>query len=475
MNNKKVLLVNPAKSQFKKESDRIIKFGQLNFGLLAMASKYPESTIIVDFQNHEHTHCLSNIIEEKIFLIGISLISAYSEESAFEIAKFCNSLHPEIPIVYGGKDHARFIANELIEKHYASAVVLGDGEIFLKEVLEEGKDLAECSGIVCKKNTKLLTRECNKKLSNIPIFDHSVYPNYIDYVPSIEVSRGCQYSCVFCSNRRAIPLKKEIVKIYNEACKIKEQYNSNTITVYFQTPHFIISNNDIKKLTSLRSQNDFYWRSQTRADYLNSDNIPLLYKAGGRVFDVGLESASCKILRSMGKTTSPKQYLKKITQALYVSKEEGLRIKLNIMLYPGENRQSLSETIEFLQKNLLNYHSISAYPTLVFPGLGAKKFINEIVNKFKGKVRKLEHINHVYGIDLGPNFSYEKAVHISRLLGKALQDQSMYIEQRKIGYYPHNIILNMEKIENTKKPFFSSADEQYKAITQLEDFLKELE
>lgn len=92
------------------------------------------------------------------------------------------------------------------------------------------------------------------------------------------------------------------------------------------------------------------WRVESRVDKLNPDNIPYLAKAGLKVIDLGLESACYTQLYRMKKTQNAEYYLKKARKLIEVAHDNGIWLKVNILLYAGEDNHTIEETTNWLSK-----------------------------------------------------------------------------------------------------------------------------
>lgn len=473
----KVLLINPSKNFYKKEVDQSFKANQLNFGILAIASRFPENIFIYDCQSKEYRNAINDILyiisEKNIRVVGISLISAYSEKSAFDIAEEISLKFKDMTIIYGGKDHAAYIAEDLIDYHHAKAVVKSYGEEFFSKIID-GVDLYKCPSIIYKNDIgKIVETECVSSKTTLSLYDHTLYPDYLNFVPSIEVSRGCHKNCIFCSNNSIKPVKKDIKIIINEINKIKKIYGES-ICAYFQTPHFLFPKKDLEMLAKYREKNDqFIWRTQTGVRYLNAENIKLLYEAGARVIDVGFESASTRILNHMSKDENPDEYLVLMKNALKSAAEVGLRLKLNILLFAGETKESITQTSLFLKDNLYNFHSFSAYPVMVYPSPGSRKFIAKI-NELGGTVVEMSMSKNIHYVNLSPQIDYKKANKIALLLGKSFQNSEMYMSQKYMGYLPCGQRFDNAKLDHEKLPFYSSMKDQAQSYLELSEIIKEL-
>ena len=152
-------------------------------------------------------------------------------------------------------------------------------------------------------------------LDIIPKLDITMYPNYQIFPALIEVGRGCPFSCDFCSSTKRILKKKPINDIIEEAETIASNYNSDSISIYFEAPILQMADSEIAELIRLRKEHglNFTWRAETRVEYLIPRRIQALFEAGMRVVDIGLESGSPELLKKMNKTLECAKYLNRIT------------------------------------------------------------------------------------------------------------------------------------------------------------------
>ena len=94
------------------------------------------------------------------------------------------------------------------------------------------------------------------------------------------------------------------------------------------------------------------WRTQSRIDVFDPDLLPILTEAGLRIIDLGLESASPKLLSLMNKTDTPTEYINKANKIIEkVSEFPNLKLKINLIFFPGETAYTLRETLEFIFKH----------------------------------------------------------------------------------------------------------------------------
>jgi radical SAM superfamily enzyme YgiQ (UPF0313 family) len=80
------------------------------------------------------------------------------------------------------------------------------------------------------------------------------------------------------------------------------------------------------------------WRAETRVDHMAARHVEILAKAGLRVLDLGLESASAKQFEIMEKTRSPDVYLRKASELPQACHDNGVWTKVNVLLYRRRDR-----------------------------------------------------------------------------------------------------------------------------------------
>jgi len=486
-----IVLINIPPDDAKKPYDKAFRFSRvMNFGLLSIATylhSHGVSVRLLDLFTYDVVDpwkdVLCEIKKESPVAIGLSCISGFSYPPFRHASKLIKSLFPDIKILAGGKDHVGLIARVVLsECEEIDILVKDEGEIVTLEILKALMNQHSLSKIpnIAYRNVRGSIVEthsdANSILDEIPSLDYTLYPDYISFPPSIEVSRGCPYRGSFCGSAKTRIRKKPVVEVIKDVKTINKLYKTSGPTIYFETPMFIFTNAEIDELVNIRRREEleFTWRTETRVEYLDTQSIDKLAMAGLRVVDLGLESASPEILLRMNKTSNPDSYLNAATKVLKEAFENGLIIKINLLFYIGENRKTLSETITFLDSNRDYIRSISAYPFILYPSVRDNPDIQTQLSQHGGSFdtsREWEE-RHLIAVNPSVEFSYAELQHIGILFGKSYQSINTFFEQKRFGYLSPGISFSEFKAQSEhfgieKFPFFIDKKQSETAKSEL--------
>ncbi len=181
-------------------------------------------------------------------------------------------------------------------------VVLGEGEETLPElinVLQNGGDISSVKGIAYKKNNRIIftgKRE-DIDLDNYPPFDPDVMHS------SIEITRGCPFSCAYCQTPQLFGHRMR-----HRSIDVISKYAAFLIDVRFTSPNAFAYGSDgihprIEKIEALLSalprRNIFFgtFPSEVRPEFLNDSVLELVsdYCANSTI-NMGGQSGSQRML-----------------------------------------------------------------------------------------------------------------------------------------------------------------------------------
>lgn len=319
---------------------------------------------------YDDTHVIDLNIERKdnIPEADIYAISATTPQFPYALELI------ELPIIRSGKTiiggaHATSLPYSC---NMFDKVIIGDGEIALLQCLDDIKNGIE-------KHTYIGSQEAN--IDNFPMpdrndIDISKYKYFIDdKLSTIAItSRGCPFSCSFCSNS----IGNKNVRFHSTEYVLEEfrhLISCGYEGVDFQDNVFTMRNDLLQLGKVLRKMG---WRCQIRANE-KIDKISLLEKIGCRHVLSGIESGSQKILDIVNKRID----IRKVPHLVKECKSRGIEFRALIIVgLPGETHDTVHETIEFLRN--IEPDSVGIGTFIPYPGT----YIYNNMEKFDIKIEK---------------------------------------------------------------------------------------
>lgn len=311
----------------------------------------------------------------KADIVGVSVLS-YSLKESYNIINQIKKIKPEIKIIVGGP-HCTLFPKKVLNETNADISVQGDGELVIKDIKKgiQGEiDLSKIPGIYYREDDKI------KKGSEIKLIDdldsisfparHFVkkYNYGREYYPKIKkgeftsfiTSRGCPFSCKFCS-RNSVSMKKYRARstknIIEELTQLsKEGYKY----VAFEDDSFLFNKKQanelfegiIKKKINLK-----FIITAVRVDSADEELFKKMKMAGVTHIQFGLESGNQEILDFYNKKTN----LETIKYAVNLSHKMGFfTIGSFILGAPTETKDNFRKTIQFAKA--LPLDSVSFLP-----------------------------------------------------------------------------------------------------------------
>jgi hypothetical protein len=327
----------------------------LNYGLLGLAT-------ILRLSGHKPKVYHANFEKPKALLARIvlengpdlsrqclmSIPSFMSIPWAKEFAHAFKEAFPNAQLILGGRwvvdGNEAWIRQKIPEIDY---IVNGFGELRIGEIV----------------GLKL------PSLSPLPHLDYSLLDMASEFVPSVEISRGCGRGCSFCCERDE---KWELLRSPQDAAigveSIQEHFGFAPLRAYFEASRFDVTEkwaSEFRQELVDRSLT-ISWRCEMRAEGLRRGTMESLAASGLKAIDLGLESASPQQLTLMNKTPSPQRYLELAEKFLVLCNELGVWVKVNVMAYPGETASTLQDTTGWIEERRELIKGISAYPFVLY-------------------------------------------------------------------------------------------------------------
>lgn len=427
---KKVLAV-AAGQEFSRKGESIVrqKLKYLNFGLLGLVSlinRYSDREIVMFQADSFSVEELISVIQstglDLARDIECFLLSIPSYHSISWCTKFCEYIKKNygLKIIVGGRwvvdNHSQWIKEKL---KYVDIVSEGFGERFMAEHFDFSGD----------KETFCGEKNC------FSFVNYTLLHNYQNYHPNIEISRGCGAGCHFCADRNSHRLpNKSPEMVMRELDFLDQMYQD--YTVYLTAPHFVFDPKWIRSFRNimLTRANPILWRCTSRVESIPLSLLGILKESGLKIIDVGLESASVTQLARMHKTVNPQKYLERASELLRACKENGIWVKLNILLYAGETMETIRETTEWLllhkdcikdisAGSLVYYHNMDNLSELEQLGASIAEGDNFEENGFAI-------------LNLSPDISKERAAKLCQEIPRLIANQRDFYDMKLFSYYP---------------------------------------
>jgi len=306
----------------------------------------------------------SQIKEFNPQLVGVTATTS-SIYDAYDVAKLTKSLNPKIKVVIGGP-HVTFTAKQTLQEcPFIDIVVRREGEETFKELVnnlefsgENNLFLKKIKGITFRDNGKIEETENRPFIKNL---DEIPFPAY-HLLPmdrynlegkrfsAIMSSRGCPFSCIFCSSSALfgkIWRARSPENVIEEIKLLKYKYKIREIEFLDDT--FTLNNKRVGKICELliRENLGISWACSSRVDTINQSLIEKLKKAGCHTIYLGIESGSQKILNIISKGITLTQSEKTIS----LIKKANLNTFGSFVIgIPGETVKTIKKTINFARK-----------------------------------------------------------------------------------------------------------------------------
>lgn len=323
-------------------------------------------------------------------IVGISCLTSYRMNS-IRLAEITKKVNPKTTVVLGGI-HATLMYKQILENFPAvDILVLGEGEITFYELtktIEENSDISKVASIAYRDSRNEIvvnsSREMIRNLDDIPFpcYDDVTaedYPGHETYQGNIVSSRGCTFSCQFCSTSRFWGRRWRARSAKNVVDEIEWLIENQGIKgFFFWDDIFSIDKKRVIEICKeiINRKLGIQWGMETRADCVSKEMFEWIKKAGCEKVKIGVESGSDTILRNINKGVSIDENRK----ALSWAKEVGFKVNLLLMVgNPGETWGTIDESKRLIHETEPDNITISIL--YIYPGTP----IYEIA-KSKGKI-----------------------------------------------------------------------------------------
>lgn len=317
------------------QSSGTFKVPRLSLAILAALTPPEHRVTIID-----ETFAPDNF-DEEVDLVGITVMS----ELALRAYNVADSYRKKgVKVVMGGI-HPTILPNEAIQ--HCDAVVIGEAEDIWQNVLKD----VEQNNL-----QKFYTSNKLTDINNLPMPNWKIYPqlSYHSYTPTVitlESSRGCAYSCEFCSIAM-IYGKKYRVKVVDKV--IDEINNANCENLFFVDDALGLNRSEFIKLMNEMIPLNKKWVGQATVS-LGEDEalIKLMQKAGCVALLIGFETIQEDIKHKMVKITRSKINFAETVKRFH---DYGIAILGAFVFgFDNEDKHIFERTLDFCQSSKIDF------------------------------------------------------------------------------------------------------------------------
>ncbi|HEY5512741.1 MAG TPA: radical SAM protein [Geomonas sp.] len=308
-------------------------------------------------------------------VVGVSQFT-HNRADSLRLARLAKDLDPGCFVLLGGP-HATHACLEMLAAHpELDAVVLGEGEETVKELLESvaaGGSLAGVAGIAYREGGGAL-----RSPPRAPIRDLDALPTPgaqigasigVDYRRQLEfviTSRGCPASCLFCSSPlfwgKGVRFRSPR-SVVDEIRLLRDSYG----LVYFSFRDDTFTADRVRVLEICRlleaEKLRILWNCQSRVTAVDEEMLIAMKRAGCECIQFGVESGSPRMLKALGKRITPAD----VERAAGAVRRVGINLSVYLITgIPGEAETDLQETVRLIGRIRPQDGQVS--PLVYYPG-----------------------------------------------------------------------------------------------------------
>lgn len=322
------------------------------------------------------SYLVDEIIKYKPEIIGITVYTITYIDVKLLIQEIRKRVSVEITIVLGGP-HITIctnqVCNELKDKNLL--LVSGEGELVWKDIIKHhGSELLySVKGVAYYDGKEVIINEPQELIDDINILpmparhllDMEHYYKKTGYSHIIS-SRGCPYSCTFCSSAtlwRNTFRCLSVEKIIEEIKFLLNNYDVKKIAFYDDV--FTMNKERLYTLCKkIKEENlQFKWWCNGRINTVDRDMLLAMKEAGCHQIFYGIESGNQRTLDLIKKRTT----VEDIRRVVKITKECGIVVSCSFIIgLPYETYDDVLNTINFiaeLEPDVIDFNFYKPYPS----------------------------------------------------------------------------------------------------------------
>jgi len=320
-------------------------------------------------------------------VIGITAMTM-NIQGAVELARFIKDKAGNEYIIVLGGPHVSADPDIVKRFPYFDFAITGEADLTfpyaVREIIKDGM----CFSGVMQGETPTDLDQIPMPVRELVDYDTYIHKRGLLMNP-IMASRGCPYQCIFCS----IPAISKKCRFRSPKLVLEEMisaYKINKIKRFvFADDTLILNKNKVSELCDeiIKSDFDFEWEAQIRANLIDEELLSKMYKSGCRKVIFGVESGNERIRNEIiKKNISDEQIFKVIKLCRKYKIEPDIYLMVG---FPTETKKELYDTVNFplrVKPNMIGVHittplpGAKLYEQAIDEGVISENTIDEFIN-----------------------------------------------------------------------------------------------
>ena len=350
--------------------------------IAANLEKHGHSVRVVDFDvdNTPLTKWLEKLQPQFLGISG----TTHTRFESFRLAQEAKEYNREIITIYGGV-HATFTSVDTLQTVRAiDFVVRGEGEQTMVSLINAARHrhpLATVPGIAYRDGDEVRETEPAERIQDLDSLPKPAFHllNMEEYALNMEfvnkkgisliTSRGCQARCVFCSASRMFDYRvttHSAARVLDELEFLLDTYGFQGVKIFDST--FTMKRDHVSAFCAevMRRQRAFPWECEIRVGTVDEPLLTQMRDAGCYYVNFGIESASEKVLNTMGKGFTVKQ----AHALIELCKKVGVKTKIFFSYgHIGETMDDVQQTFDFIARHENNITTVASGAGIrIYPG-----------------------------------------------------------------------------------------------------------
>ncbi len=289
-------------------------------------------------------------------------------------------------------NHATSLPEEVLKACSLNSVIRREPELTaqdLVDAVETGRDLLKVLGISFKQTDGTIInnedRPFNENLDDLPFAARHLLDNAKYTLPVINepytliiTSRGCPYSCIYCTAYQYYGKKvrlRSAENVVDEMQECLEKHNLRNFTMWSDTFNqnrkFVME--VCAELKKRGLEKKIRWMANSRVDHVDPEVLSEMRSSGCIGVSYGVESGVEEILKNMKKGATAEQARIAVKQ----TKEAGIEVLTHIIFgLPGETMETIKETIQYVKEldpDYAQFYCAIPFPKTELEAMGKKE------------------------------------------------------------------------------------------------------